>query len=230
MFNPHMELKHTLIVAVHPEPTEPINGLEMTIGMARAVVVGGAKAIRTGGIPEIKAIRASMNIPIIGFTKLSRPNYSEVRVTATFADAQKIVEAGADMISLEATGRPRPDGLSDGEMIQKIKKELGVPVIADISIYEEGIAAAEAGADFIATSLAGYTPQSIHTDGYNFELLSALVKNLSVPVIAEGHIQSPADARRALVCGAFAVVVGTAITRPHLITKKFVDEINQALH
>jgi len=230
MFDPHVELKHALIVAVHPEPSEPLNGLEMTLAMARAVVMGGAKAIRTGGIPEIAAIRASMEIPIIGFTKLVRPDYSEVRVTASFTDAQKIVEAGANMISLEATGRPRPDGLSDREMIQKIKRELRVPVMADISTYEEGIAAAKAGADFIATSLVGYTPQSIRTEGYNFELLSALVKQLSVPVIAEGHIQSPADARRALSCGAFAVVVGTAITRPHLITKKFVDEINKALH
>jgi N-acylglucosamine-6-phosphate 2-epimerase len=229
MFNPLEILKNALIVAVHPEPGEPLYGMDITVAMARAVIEGGAKAIRTGGCAEIKAISGSLDIPIIGFTKLHRPDYSEVRVTASFEDAKNIVEAGADMISMEATGRPRQDGLSDMEMIQKIKQELHVPVMADISTIDEGIAAAKAGADFVATSLAGYTPQSIRTDGYDFELLNALIKQIPVPVIAEGHISTPTEARQALSYGAFAVVVGTAITRPHLITKKFVSEIDKAL-
>lgn len=229
MHNFYESLKHSLIVAVHPEPGSPFLGMDITLAMARAVVEGGAKAIRTGGTEEIRAISGSIDVPIIGFTKLDRPDYSEVRVTASFEDAKNIIAAGADIIAMEATGRPRQDGLSDIDMISKIKQELHVPVFADISTYEEGVAAAQAGADFVATSLAGYTPQSNHLKEYNFELLKALVKQLPVPVIAEGHIASPAEAQKAIACGAFAVVVGSMITRPHLITKRYVEEIKLAL-
>lgn len=199
--------------------------MEYTKALARAVVIGGAKAIRTGGYEEIRAIRSTVSVPIIGFFKLELPDYSKVRVTPTFESARRIAQAGADLISMEATGRARPDGLSDEEMMRKIKQELGKPVIADISTFEEGVAAERAGADCVAMTLAGYTPQSKPAHYFDFELLQALVKQLKVPVIAEGHINTPEEAQLAITYGAFAVVVGSMIIRPQLITRRFVNAI-----
>lgn len=218
-------LKHQLIVACHYSPDEPLHEVSTTVAIARAVAASGAGGIRTGGVQEIRAMRKEVDLPIIGFDKMEWPDYSIVRVTPSFESAKSVIEAGADILAVEATGRKRTGGLTDGDLIKKVHQELGIPVVADISTLDEGLAAAEAGADLIATTLAGYTPQSKKSTVFDFELLSGLIQHSPVPVIAEGHISSPEIARQAIQMGAFAVVVGTAITRPHRITKEYVKQI-----
>ena len=126
-------------------------------------------------------------------------------------------------MALDATARPRPGDLTAAELIRCCQTELGVPVMADISILPEGIAAAEAGAELVATTLVGYTAYSQHLSPPNFELIRELVLAVATPVVVEGHISTPAEARRALDLGAHAVVVGAAITQPDQITRRFVD-------
>ena len=218
-------LKHQLIVACHYSPDEPLHEVSTTVAIARAVAASGAAGIRTGGVQEIQAIRKEIDLPIIGFDKMEWPDYSVVRVTPSFESAKRIIEAGADILAMEATGRMRTSGISDEDLIKKIHQELGVPVVADISTLDEGLAAAKAGADLVATTLAGYTPQSKKSSVFDFELLHDLIQHSPVPVIAEGHISSPEIAAQAIQMGAFAVVVGSAITRPHKITKAYVKHI-----
>ena len=137
------------------------------------------------------------------------------------------LSAGADIIALDATGRPRQDGISVGETIKLIHRHLGKPVWADIATLNEGIRAAEDGADFVSTTLYGYTRETLlaHGEGPSFELLDALVSQLKVPVVLEGRVWHPEEVKRAFELGSFAVVVGSAITRPIFITQRFVQAI-----
>ncbi len=218
-------LKDKIIVAIDSPPGDPCGDLEFKVAMARAAEVGGAGALRVGGSELIQALSAEVNIPVIGYIKKDHPDYSIVRVTSTFEDACLAVDSGAAILALELTGRVRPDGLTDREIIKKIKQELGVPVIADTSTFDEAVDAEKTGVDMITTTLVGYTPQSMPTKDFDFDLLARLCKKIKAPVIAEGHIASPEEAQRAVRIGAFCVVVGSMITRPHLITKKFAEEI-----
>jgi putative N-acetylmannosamine-6-phosphate epimerase len=221
------KIRHELIVAIDNGAEEPFSGLTNIIAMTNAVVVGGAAAIRIGGPQEIQAVRQVINVPIIGFAKQYASDGSRFWVTPTFELARSLADAGADIIALEATDHSRLDGLSLETMIRRIKDELNRPVIADISTLKEGVAAGKAGADLVATTLVGYTPQSKNSLSFDFSLLSALLRDLSVPVIAEGHIITPENARRVIELGAYAVVVGSMITRPHIITRYYVTAIRE---
>ncbi len=196
--------------------------------MAQAAVEGGAVAIRANGPADIAAIRAAVSLPIIGLYKIDLPGF-EVRITPTVSAALELAEAGADVIAVDATKRPHPEELSAAEMIKRVHEATRLPVLADISTLEEGLAAAEAGADLVATTLSGYTAYSPQQDEPDFALIQQLapaLKRKGIPLIAEGRIHTPQQAAQALACGAFAVVVGTAITRPQEITKRFVLAIS----
>lgn len=191
--------------------------------MAKSAEMGGAVGVRVNGPVNIRAVRCSIHLPIIGIYKLSIPGF-EPYITPSVKAAQSVATAGADIIALDATNRPHPQNLSAAELIRAVKA-IGLPVMADISTFEEGVMAAESGADLVGTTLSGYTQYSSHIAGPDFELVERLANVLDIPVIAEGRIWSPDDARKAVDLGAYAVVVGTAITRPWLLTARFVDAL-----
>jgi N-acylglucosamine-6-phosphate 2-epimerase len=195
--------------------------------MARAAQVGGAVGIRADAPADISAIRAAVLLPIIGIYKQHLPTF-DVFITPTLEAARQVIAAGANLLAVDATARLRPGGLTAAAFIKKCKNELGVPVMADISTFDEALAAAEAGADLVATTLVGYTPYSQPVSLPNFELVERMVKFSPVPVVVEGRVSTPEEARLAFDLGVYAVVVGAAITQPQWITQRFVEAINQS--
>jgi N-acylglucosamine-6-phosphate 2-epimerase len=219
-----------LIVSCQALPDEPLFGAQHMAAMARAAVAGGAVAIRANGPDDIAAIHMAVGLPIIGLFKEDIPGY-EVRITPTLKHAEEIAIAGADIIAIDATQRARPGNVSAKDLIDLIRRNIGKPILADVSTLEEGLAAIESGADFVATTLSGYTIYSPAQPGPDFILLEQLVKQLKplgIPVIAEGRISTPEQAVHALSLGAHAVVVGGAITRPQWITAQFTGAIKEA--
>ena len=218
-----------LIVSCQALPDEPLFGAGHMAAMARAAVSAGAVAIRANGPEDIATIRSAVDVPILGLFKIDMPGF-DVRITPTFKHAVQIAEAGADLIAIDATLRPHPGG-SVGDLIAQIHRHTGLPVLADVSTLDEGLAAIACGAQFIATTLSGYTAESPVQTGPDFALLEQLVAALGsqdIPVIAEGRIATPEQAAQALALGAHAVVVGSAITRPQWITARFVDALKKA--
>ncbi len=213
-----------LIVSCQALPDEPLFGAEHMAAMARAAVIGGAIAIRANGPADIAAIRAAVALPIIGLFKDDLPG-CEVRITPALEHADKIAEAGADFIAIDATPRARPRNLSVKRLIEHIHEKLNRLVLADVSTLEEGLEAARCGADLVATTLSGYTAYSPSQADPDFDLLEGLAGKLNIPVIAEGRISTPEQAAQALKRGAYAVVVGGAITRPQWITAQFANAL-----
>ncbi len=209
-----------LIVSCQARVDEPLHGAQHMAAMARAAAAGGAVGIRANSPQDIAAIRQAVDLPIIGLWKDDLPGFS-VRITPTVEHARWLAAAGTDIIAIDATARPHPDGLTLTERIAAIHNDTHHPILADVATLEEGIAAQQAGADLVAPTLAGYTEYSPPREEPDFELIRQLAARLSVPVIAEGRIATPQQARRALTLGAFAVVVGGAITRPQQITARF---------
>ncbi len=219
-------LRGGLIVSCQAKAGSPLRSSAIMAAMAQAAAIGGACAIRANTPADVAAIRTVVALPIIGLWKQDIPGY-EVYITPTLAAAQAVQAAGADIIALDATLRPHPEGCSAADLIAAVKRELKVLVMADISTLEEGLAAAKAGADLVSTTLSGYTPYSLQQKEPDLTLVQELSRLLSVPVIAEGRISSPGEARAALEAGAFAVVVGTAITAPGAITARFVEAMQR---
>lgn len=220
-------LRHGLVVSCQAGPDEPLYGSEFMVAMARAAIMGGAVGIRANGPDSIAAIRAAVSLPIIGLYKYDLPNF-EVRITPTLRHAQELAAAGATLIALDATARPHPDGVTAAEFIDQVRSVTRLPVVADVSTLAEGLAAADAGAEVVASTLSGYTSYSPPGPDPDFDLLRQLAPQMSVRgvlLIAEGRIATPEQAAQALDCGADAVVVGGAITRPQWITRRFVDAL-----
>ena len=212
-------VKGKLIVSCQALEDEPLHGAQTMAKMAIAARAGGAAAIRANGPDDIRAIKRAVDLPVIGLYKIG---LSGVYITPTFDAAAQIAVAGADVIALDCTGRPRPDGVALGDLLARIQAELGLPAFADVSTLGEARAAAAAGAAMAAPTLSGYTESSPAQAGPDFELLRRMIAELPIPVIAEGRIETPEQARRALDMGAWAVVVGSAISRPRTITARFV--------
>jgi N-acylglucosamine-6-phosphate 2-epimerase len=222
-------LHNGLIVSCQALPDEPLFGAGHMAAMARAAVSAGAVAIRANTPVDILSIRRAVDVPIIGLYKVDLPGF-DVYITPTLAEAIQVAQAGADLIAIDATQRPHPDG-SVQQLIGQIHQRCGLPVLADVATLQEGLAAAAAGAEFISTTLSGYTADSPSGLAPDFSLLAELVaalKPLDLPVIAEGRITTPEQAAHALKLGAHAVVVGTAITRPQWITARFVEAVQKA--
>ncbi|TDW18273.1 N-acetylmannosamine-6-phosphate 2-epimerase [Kribbella kalugense] len=212
----------TLVVSCQAGPENPLYGPSSMALMAQAAEAGGAGAIRANGPEDIAAIRAVTDLPIIGLHKLGDP--AGVFITPTYESAAGIVAAGADLVALDATLRPRPDGQRVDRLIARIHRELGVPVMADVDSLEAGLAARDAGADLVATTLSGYTNGRTPT-GPDVELVRQLAAKLDCPVVAEGRIRTPEDVRAMCDAGAYAVVVGHAITNPMDLTARLVGAI-----
>jgi N-acylglucosamine-6-phosphate 2-epimerase len=212
-----------LIVSCQALADEPLHGPEQMARMARAAQAGGAAAIRANGPTDIRAIKRAVDLPLIGLYKDGREG---VFITPTFEHARAVADAGADVIALDGTDRPRPDGVSLPELVGRIHRELKRPVMADVSTFEEGKAAARSGADLVGTTLSGYTPYSLQQDEPDLDLVRELAHHLPTPAIAEGRIHTPDQARKAIAAGAHTVVVGGAITRPQQITRSFVNALS----
>jgi putative N-acetylmannosamine-6-phosphate epimerase len=222
MDSPIERLSGKLIVSCQALPDEPLYDPVFMSAMARAAVLGGAGGIRANGPDNIAAIRAAVSLPILGINK-RRVNGFEVFITPDFEDARLVVEAGADLVALDGSNVKRPGGETLADIIRRIHDALNVPVMADCSCLEDGLYAETAGADVIATTLAGYTRHGRPVQpGPDLELISLLVQRIKMPVIAEGRFHEPREVAEAFERGVHAVVVGTAITRPSEITKRFV--------
>ncbi len=209
------QLKGTLVVSCQAEEGFPLNTPEHLLAMAQSAALGGAAAIRASGPQNTSAMRAALDLPIIGIYKNDYPAYS-VRITPTLAEVEAVVAAGADIIALDATSRPRPSGQTLIQIVQTIQERYRALIMADISTLEEGIFVAALGVDFISTILSGYTDYKP-----DIALVHALTKQTKTPIIAEGRIATPHDVAAAYAAGAHAVVVGSMITRPHKITRFF---------
>jgi N-acylglucosamine-6-phosphate 2-epimerase len=215
-------LRGQLVVSCQAYPGEPLRDAHAMSLIAQAAVLGGAAAIRAQGLDDIRAIHDSVTVPQIGLVKVGTEG---VFITPTLEHALAVIDAGAEIVAIDGTRRERPDGLSLTETIAAIHARTGAIVMADVGSLEDGIASMDAGADIVGTTLAGYTPERERTDGPDLELLSQLVSRLEVPVFAEGRVHTPAQARAAVDAGAFAVVVGTAITHPTTITSWFASAV-----
>jgi N-acylglucosamine-6-phosphate 2-epimerase len=226
MNNTVEKLKGIVVVSVQAMPSEPLYPEKCMAAMMKSVLNGGAGALRVAGARDVRSAKALTNVPVIGLTKPNQipKNWKEiVYITPTVKDVIELVEAGADIVALDATQRKRPDNEKLEDLIKfiHIKKRIAM---ADISTLEEGIAAKQAGADILSTTLAGYTLESASSpvNEPDFELLKQLVEQTNMPVALEGRIWEPEQVDRAFELGAHCVVIGSAITRPQLITKRFV--------
>ncbi|MEJ5262548.1 MAG: N-acetylmannosamine-6-phosphate 2-epimerase [Ignavibacterium sp.] len=218
-------LKGNLIVSCQAEGDSPFNSPEGVTMFAKAAIMGGAAAIRSEGIAKTKMIIEQTNVPVIGLVK-SKFEDGSVRITGTFKDVEDLISIGTHIIAVDGTFRLR-ENFSGPDFIRQIKTKFNCLIMADIAKEDEAIACEEAGADLISTTLNGYTPETISDNNKepNYDLVNQLVKKVKIPVVAEGRINSPEAAKKMIELGAFAVVVGTAITRPHIITSWYVDAI-----
>lgn len=215
------QLQDSLIVSCQAPVDSPLHEAEAIAAIAQAAVRRGAQGVRIDTPDHVRAVRQRMpQAPIIGLWKQQIPGY-EVYITPRFADAEAIAEAGADIIAVDATFRDRPDGETVQALIPRIQMELGKLVMADVDTWESAIAAAETGADLIGTTLYGYTASTQAQTPPGWKLLTQMVEHLPVPAICEGGIASPQMAEKALDLGAFAVVVGGAITGIDLKVEAF---------
>ena len=212
-------LRSQLIVSCQAYPGEPMRDPRTTAQLAASAVIGGAAAVRVQGLADIQHTRAAVEVPVIGLWK---DGHDGVFITPTLRHALAVANAGAHIVAIDGTRRQRPDGLSLAATVAGIRADSHALVMADCGSFDDAAAAVEAGADLIGTTLAGYTGERPKTHGPDLELLEQIAAaGLGKPLIAEGRIHTPGQARQALDAGAFAVVVGTAITHPATITGWF---------
>lgn len=223
------QLKGGMIVSCQAEGNDPFNAdPEYMALFAKAAEMGGAIGIRTQGIEKLKAIKRATSLPVIGLLKSQFPD-GTVCITGSFEEVEQLLAADSDIVAIDGTFRKR-QGFTGPEFIKEVKKRYNCIVLADIATYEEAKACEDAGADCISTTLNGYTPETMQFhQGPNYELLKSCVKGLNLPVFAEGRYNIPREAGKAMEYGAYAVISGTAITRPRVITQWFVEEIKNVI-
>ncbi|SDB81977.1 N-acylglucosamine-6-phosphate 2-epimerase [Pelagirhabdus alkalitolerans] len=223
------KIRGTFIVSCQALENEPLHSSEIMSKMAKAAQEGGADAIRANSVKDIKAIKQEIDLPIIGIIKRDYSD-SNIFITATKRELDELFSAPVDMIALDATMRKRPRGESLEEMVEYVKKHKPeIELMADISTIEEGVRAEQIGFDCVSTTLIGYTDETVGKAVFDdeFDILKKMKEKLSVPIVAEGKLNSPELAKSALNYGADYVVVGSAITRPQLITARFKKSISE---
>lgn len=221
-------LKDKLIVSCQALPQEPLHSSFIMGRMARAAKEGGAAGIRANTKEDIKEIQEVTGLPIIGIVKRDYPD-SAVYITPTMKEIEELMEVKPEIVAIDATGALRPGNVTLADFFHQIKEKYPEQkLMADCSTIEEALFADELGFDFIGTTMVGYTPQSkgLKIEENDFEILRTILKKVKHPVIAEGNVNSPEKAKRVIEFGSYAVVVGSSITRPQLITKGYAEAVN----
>jgi N-acylglucosamine-6-phosphate 2-epimerase len=220
-------LRGRLVVSCQASKGDPLDDVATLVRIATAVLRGGAGGLRAEGAERVAAFRQITELPIVGIVKSFDAN-GDVYITRDFQSARAVSEAGADLIALDCTARRLNEAEPWPGLIERIHAELDRPVLADIASVEDGVAAERAGADAVATTLYGYTAETAGARTPSWELVERIVARVKVPLVVEGHITSPGEARKAFELGAWTVVVGSAITRPETITARFVAAAAEA--
>ncbi|MCF0147506.1 MAG: N-acetylmannosamine-6-phosphate 2-epimerase [Clostridium sp.] len=220
-------LKGKLIVSCQALPNEPLHSSFIMGRMALAAKEGGAAGIRANTKEDIAEIRLQVDLPIIGIVKRDYDG-SKVYITPTMKEIDELMEVKPEIIAIDATSELRPDGKSLDEFFKVVKEKYPNQLfMADCSTVEEALHADDIGFDFIGTTMVGYTEQSanLKIENNDFEIIREIISKAKHPVIAEGNINTPEKVKRVIELGCYSVVVGSIITRPQLITKAFVDEL-----
>lgn len=219
------QIKGKLIVSCQARVGWAMYGADIMAAFAKAAEEGGAAGIRATGVDNITAIKKRVNLPIIGINKIFDDNY-DVYITPTYQSAKDILDTGIEIIALDATPRKRPNNETFDEIVKKIRENYpDVLIMAEISTFEEAQAVMSKDVDIISTTLSGYTKESQDVKTVNIDLVKKITEACDIPVIAEGKIQTPEDMVAVLKAGAHCAVVGTAITRPEIITSRFVAQL-----
>lgn len=220
------QLKNKVVVSVQAMPDEPLYQEDCMFAMMQSVINGGAGALRVAGARDVKNAKKNFDIPIIGLTKPDKlpENWIEVvYITPTIKEVKELISAGADVIAFDGTLREHLTPIKD--MITEIHNSNRL-AMADIATFNEALNCQKLGVDILSTTLSGYTIESkSESTEPDFELLENLVKNTNLPVILEGRIWEPYQVKKAFELGAHCVVIGSAITRPQLITKRFLSKM-----
>jgi N-acylglucosamine-6-phosphate 2-epimerase len=216
-------LRGGLIVSCQAYPGDPLRQRGVMPLFARAAEQAGAVAVRLEGLEDVRDAARVLQIPIVGIVKRGP---GPVEITPTFEDCRDLIDAGARVVALDGTRRTRPDALGLGEVVQRIRDYADVLVMADCGSVEDAGAAMLAGVDILSTTLAGYTADRAANDGPDLAFVRELVASGELPVVAEGRIWTPEQARVALDAGAYAVCVGSAITHPGRLTRRFLRALS----
>ncbi len=222
------KLKGRLVVSCQALPHEPLHSSFIMGRMALAAKEGGAAGIRANTKEDIREIQSQAGLPVIGIVKRDYEG-SSVYITPTLREVEELMEVKPEIIAMDATGRPRPGGVTLDNFFRELKQKYPEQLwMADCSTVEEALHADALGFDFIGTTMVGYTEESkgMHIEADDFSILRQIVAKARHPVIAEGNINTPEKAKRVIELGAFSVVVGSIITRPQLITKSFVQALS----
>ena len=221
------QIKGGLIVSCQALETEPLYTKEGGVMplMAKAAAMSGAVGIRANTVRDITQIKQVVDLPVIGIIKKDYPG-TPMYITVTMKEVDELVACGVDILAVQGTGALRPDGQTSPEFIRAIKAKYPDQLLmADCDNIENAMACAEAGADFVGTTMRGYTPETEGINDVDFAFIAELARKCPAKVIAEGHIHTPEQAVQALYAGAFALVVGGAITRPAEITARYTKAI-----
>lgn len=217
------QVKGKLIVSCQALPDEPLHSSYIMSRMAYAAYRGGAAGIRANTVEDILEIRKTVDLPVIGIIKQVYEDHPDVYITPTIREVDALVACGVEVVALDATKRVRPGGVTISEFFPMVRAKYPDQLfMADCSNVAEGLEAARLGFDLIGTTMASYTPYTKGCPLPPYDMIETLVKESGKPVVAEGNIWSPEQLRRAMDLGILTAVVGSAITRPMEITKRFV--------
>ncbi|HEX5412550.1 MAG TPA: N-acetylmannosamine-6-phosphate 2-epimerase [Terriglobia bacterium] len=217
-----LRLKHGLIISCQPRIKSALDHPRFVAALATVAEQQGAAGVRIRGVRDIRAVAGAVDIPTIGLEKITDPD-SDVYITPTIESVRRVSRAGAQIIAMDATERPRPKGQHLANIVNAAKDNLDALLMADIATLKEGVEAAKLGFDMVGTTLCGYTENTRHRAGPAFELARRLVREIDIPVILEGRVQKPDHVRKAFELGVYAVVAGTAVTDFEWLARRFID-------
>jgi N-acylglucosamine-6-phosphate 2-epimerase len=220
--NTLLQLKNGMIVSCQPRVSSALDHPNFVAALARVAEEQGAVAVRIRGARDIRAVRRSVHIPVLGIEKINYPD-SEVYITPTLESVRRVHHAGGQIIAMDATERPRPRHQSLADIIKAAMSAFDSLLMADVATLQQGVEAARLGFDIVGTTLCGYTEDTKHCKEPAFDLARQLVREVDIPVILEGHLHEPDHVRKAFDLGVYAVVVGTAISDFEWLSRRFIE-------